>query len=137
MTDQPGAANCTGAHDCIAARHIHGCHADYGTCDAPEEHQRGVDALFEASPEELQEMAGRRKRRLARFQIHVGVIADALHLPAWTQIVGASFDVGHNVIWLTVENDDLPESGDVPNLCNPAITHKREEYEWTWNVEAP
>lgn len=32
------AEKCTGAHDCTVAQHIHGCYADRGECDAPEEH---------------------------------------------------------------------------------------------------
>lgn len=29
---------CTGAGDCTVGRHIHGCYADRGNCDSPEEH---------------------------------------------------------------------------------------------------
>lgn len=30
---------CTGAADCPAIRHTHGCFADYGNCDDPGEHE--------------------------------------------------------------------------------------------------
>jgi hypothetical protein len=33
-----GAGSCTGAEDCTVAVHVHGCYADKGACDAPEEH---------------------------------------------------------------------------------------------------
>lgn len=29
---------CTGDRRCLADRHIHGCYADFGYCDSPEEH---------------------------------------------------------------------------------------------------
>jgi hypothetical protein len=44
--------NCTGAWDCEAGPHIHGCYADYGSCDNPQEHHRAFDALFDAQTEE-------------------------------------------------------------------------------------
>lgn len=40
------ADTCTGAWDCAADQHVHGCHADYGRCDSPEEHKRAVDRMF-------------------------------------------------------------------------------------------
>lgn len=35
---------CTGAADCQAFVHLHGCFADFGNCTAPEEHRGGADA---------------------------------------------------------------------------------------------
>lgn len=40
------AETCTGAWDCAGDQHVHGCHADYGNCDNPEEHKRAVDHMF-------------------------------------------------------------------------------------------
>ena len=30
--------DCTGASNCPAGQHIHGCYADFGSCDNPAEH---------------------------------------------------------------------------------------------------
>ena len=37
---------CTGAWDCEASPHVHGCHADYGDCDERGEHIKAFDAMF-------------------------------------------------------------------------------------------
>ena len=51
MTD-----TCTGARDCIADEHVHGCYADYGTCDSPTEHPRRT-CLAHSEPEPCQTCA--------------------------------------------------------------------------------
>lgn len=35
---RPIAPSCSGATDCPAPIHVHGCYADLGACDAPAEH---------------------------------------------------------------------------------------------------
>lgn len=40
MADGQRAGECSGAHNCVAVEHVHGCYADYGACDSPEEHRR-------------------------------------------------------------------------------------------------
>ena len=36
--DEPAPGECTGASDCTVPVHVHGCYADMGGCDSPEEH---------------------------------------------------------------------------------------------------
>lgn len=42
---------CVGDFDCSASTHIHGCFADYGDCDSPNEHRRLSDSKGTASEE--------------------------------------------------------------------------------------
>lgn len=51
MSTEGRAEVCSGRLDCSASLHVHGCYADFGGCDAPEEHR----ALFAKYDEDTDE----------------------------------------------------------------------------------
>ena len=67
--------------------------------------------------------------RAARFDVAASLIAEALHLPAGSVIVGASVaDPGH-AITLTVDHPDLPEA-EQPHDALPVVTREPPAFDW-------
>lgn len=61
LTDLP--PTCTGASDCLASQHVHGCYADRGDCDNPSDHGRRLQDVEAERLAEVCASCGREQHR--------------------------------------------------------------------------